>query len=186
LDAFEGVVFDLDETLLEFAVDWEETFAEIEELLSEAAGNEGGFDRGATAHDPNELFSRAREYGVYGDLLAVLDERELAGVDDTAPRSLLDVLPVLDCPVGVCTANGVEPARAALERFGRLDDVDALVGRDTLPEQKPLPDPLSRCLSDLDVDPGDALFVGDGEYDAMAALAAETSFLPPDRVRVSE
>lgn len=49
------------------------------------------------------------------------------------------------------------------------------------PEQKLLPDPLSRCLSDLGVDPGDALFVGDGEYDAMAALAAETSFLPPSR-----
>jgi phosphoglycolate phosphatase len=183
LDMFEGVVFDLDGTLLDLAVDWDEAFTAVEEMLS---GPKGVLDRDATAYEPNELFSLARDHGVYNDLLALLDDHERAGADDATARPLLEVLPDLDCPVGVCTANGTTPAVAVLDRFDRHSTVDALVGRDTLPEQKPLPDPLLQCLSDLGVEPGDALFVGDGEYDARAALAAETSFLPPCRITVPD
>lgn len=172
LDAFEGVVFDLDGTLVDLDVDWSSVHADVEELLADHLENGTIQD-----YDRPSLMDLAREVGCYDDLDAMLTDYEDDGAETAPKRPLIDVLDDLSCPVGICTANAESAARRALERFDALESVDAIVARGTMVEQKPDPDPLQRCLARLGVPAGDAVFVGDERGDAEAAVGAGTSYL---------
>lgn len=174
LDAFDAAVFDLDGTLVDLRVDWAAVKADLADLLGEHVPGDVGAD-------DVDLPAVARENGRYGEYAALLAEYELAGADAARRRPLLDVLDGLDCPVGVCTKNAEAAAERALSRFGVAGAVDALVARETTREQKPHPEPLERCLDDLGVAPGNAVFVGDDPTDCETAVGAGTSFLHPDR-----
>lgn len=177
LDSFDAVVFDLDGTLVRLAVDWPTVRAEIRALFGP------GMDPLAARRDRDDhdtLYDLAREHGVYDELLEVLAAHESAGADAGTPLPLLDCLTELDCPVGVCTKNALSAAERALDRFGV--SVDAIVARETVPEDKPHPRPLLVCLDALGVCPGDAAFVGDDPTDAETAARAGSSFLRADRL----
>ena len=178
LDAFDAVVFDLDGTLVDLDVDWPTVHEEVKALLA------GHLDRPFEEMDRLDVFDVAREAGLYADLDAMIASYELEGARSATARPLVDIVDGLDCPVGVCTANAVGAAERALERFGVLDAVDVIVGRDTLSEQKPAPEPLERCLTVVDSPAGNAVFVGDDESDARTATRAGTSFLPPAALSV--
>lgn len=178
LDEFEAVVFDLDRTLVDLQVDWGAVKSELDSLLgdylSEPIHEESDVD----------LQAIARTHGVgeaYQDLLATY---ETEGASRAERRELLEVLPKLDCPVGICTKNAEAAAELALEQFGVLENVDALVARETVAAQKPDPEPLQHCLKTLDVVPGDAVFIGDDPSDRRAASGAGTSYLHPNRLDV--
>lgn len=178
LDEFEAVVFDLDGTLVDLAVDWPTVHREVESLL----GDE--LERPFEEYGRQGLFRASRDAGVYADLDSLVSTHESEGAAASTARPLLDVLPQLDCPVGICTANAVEAANVALEQFGVHEAVDVVVGRDSLREQKPNPTPLTRTLQGLGVQPGQAVFVGDEDSDATTAARAGTSFVDPARLQV--
>lgn len=170
LDRFDAVVFDLDGTLVDLDVDWSAAREDVEAVL-------GRFAESTSERDANEIFRTARRYGRYDDLATVLESYERDGAEGATPVQPRRVVTDLDCPVGVCTANAGSAARRALERFGMLDAVDAIVSRESTVEQKPRPEPLEKCLRALDVAPGNAVFVGDERSDATAAVRSGTSFL---------
>lgn len=175
LDAFDAVVFDLDGTLIDLTVDW----AAAREEIDAAIGDH--LDGAIREHGTPGLFHEARKQGVYDDLAAILTEHELAGAEQATPRQLVDALDELECPIGVCTANDPEAADVGLKTFGAREHVDCIVGRDTVPEHKPEPEPLLTCLDELGVRPGNAVFIGDVESDAQTASRAGTSFLAPEQ-----
>lgn len=179
LDGFAGVVFDLDGTLVDLNVDWAVARAELEERIG------GQLDRPIRSYDAPELFEIARERGVYEALVSVLTKHELAGVERATPLSLVEVLPELSIPVGICTANATEVADRVLASCGVRDDVAVIVGRETVAAHKPAPEPLVACLDALDVAPGNAVFIGDLPSDAETAVAAGTSFLSTEQLSAS-
>lgn len=171
LDVFDAVVFDLDGTLVELAIDWPAVHDETEEMLDPY------IDRSIHELGRNGVFAAAEEHGVYRELVELIESREVRGADDAVALEGVRELGNVSGPVGICTANARRAAEVALERFGALDAVDAIVSRETTREGKPHPRPLLECLDRLDADPGNAVFVGDERSDAEAAEKAGTSFL---------
>lgn len=165
--AYEAVVYDLDNTLVELAVDWDAVAIEVADVLS---------DRGL---DPS------------GDIWSMLDDAEAAGHDDAVENVLSDHerdgarnarrLPAADrlpheVPVGVCSLNCEAACRIALETHSLEGHVQSVVGRDSGPWRKPAAEPLLAVLDPLGVAPGDAVFVGDSDSDAETAANAGTAF----------
>lgn len=180
LDAFDAVVFDLDNTLVELTVDWPAVHDEIERRYG------SHLDKPVTEHGQSELFEVAADRGIRDDLDALLASYEREGAETATPLRGLEDLPDLDCAVGICTANAEAAAELSLDRFGVLEAVDTIVGREATREGKPHPAPLLECLDRLGADAGSSLFVGDRESDAQTAVRAETSFLHVDQLESTD
>ncbi|PSP55566.1 phosphoglycolate phosphatase [Halobacteriales archaeon QS_1_67_19] len=144
----EAVVYDLDGTLVRLAVDW----AAVERRLADLLASEGV--------EADELIAAAEREGAR-------QSRRLALADAVADHGV---------PVGICSLNHEEAVRIALDEHGLTDHVEAVVGRGTVPERKPRPEPLLAAIERLGADPEDVVFVGDSEGDAEAAERAGTRF----------
>ena len=68
-------------------------------------------------------------------------------------------------------------AEAVLTHFGLLDCFDAIVGGDTLDEHKPAPRHLLETLARMNVDPRQAVFIGDTPIDLECGRRAEVRCL---------
>lgn len=167
---FDGVVFDLDGTLVDLDVDWPAVHERLESLLA------AHLDGPITGYGRREVFDLAAAHGLYDELDRLVASAEVAGVPTATALPALSVLGELDCPVGVCTANAAEAARRALARFDALDAVDAIVARDTMTADKPDPATLTWVLDAMGVEPGNALYVGDEDDDVTLAVATGTSY----------
>ncbi len=77
--------------------------------------------------------------------------------------------------VGLVTNNGRKGTDLTLSRYGLLDLFDAVVTRDDCDDMKPAAEPVLRVLSRLDVASNEAILIGDGVMDIMAAKAAGVS-----------
>ncbi|MFW5955934.1 MAG: HAD family hydrolase [Halorhabdus sp.] len=168
VEDYAAVVYDLDGTLVLLDVDWTVVTSEVADRLA---------DRGVatTGVDLWTLLKRAHAAGV-GDVaeeLVATHERVGASTSDRLP--LADELPRSE-PVGVCSLNAESAVVQALEHHGLADAVDAVVGRDSVPTQKPHPGPLLTVITRLGVDPAETLFVGDSRTDETTAERAGTDF----------
>ncbi|ACM58074.1 HAD family hydrolase [Halorubrum lacusprofundi] len=177
LAAYDAVVYDLDGTLVELAVDWGavaesvlEVYAEhamippTDELwgLLEAAGDYG-------IRDPvEEAIAVHERSGARESVLLPLGGRLIESVEDGRESP----------PAGVCSLNCEEACRVAVETHGLGDalDPDAIVGRDTVDTHKPDPESVLAAVERLGADPARALFVGDSRRDAVAAKRAGVPF----------
>ncbi|WP_165874800.1 DUF120 domain-containing protein [Natrarchaeobius oligotrophus] len=178
VDAFDAVVFDLDNTLVTLDVNWSAVHRRVESLLEPA------LEKPLSAYDRLAVFELAAKTGRETVLESLLREAELAGARTATALPALAVVDELACPVGVCTANAERAAEIALERFDVRDDVGAIVGRDTIPEHKPHPRTLETVAESLGVECGNVLYVGDEEVDATLAVDAGASYVHPDRLRI--
>jgi len=165
----DGVVYDLDGTLVDLPVDWRAVTTDLRALLDDEGVN-------------------GEEYATWG----LLDAAESAGIGEAAERiisdheresaararrlPLADELVASEVPVAVCSLNCEAACRIALERHGLLDAVETVVGRDSVAERKPHPEPLRVAVRALDVPPERAVFVGDAERDEKTAVRAGTEF----------
>lgn len=77
--------------------------------------------------------------------------------------------------LGVCTNKPEAAARSVLADVGLAGVFASIVGGDRLLVTKPDPAPLQLCLQELGG--GDVVFVGDSEVDAQTSLAAGVDFL---------
>ncbi|MFB6200547.1 MAG: HAD family hydrolase [Halorhabdus sp.] len=165
---YEAVVYDLDGTLVELDVDWALLRREVADRLD---------GRGVATEDATlwDLLKRADAAGVgeIAEELVATHERVGAHTSDRLP--LAEELP-LAVPVGICSLNAESAVRRALDRHDLTDAVDAVVGRDSVPPQKPHPGPLLAVVRRLDAEPSETLFVGDSETDERTARRAGTAF----------
>lgn len=167
---YEAVVYDLDGTLARLAVDWEQVRADV---ASKLRAREVDVE-GKTLWD---LFEHAHGSPLERAVEEAISQHERAGARRSDRLALADELPH-DVPVGVCSLNCAEACRIALREHDLLVTVDAVVGRDTVAERKPSPEPLLTTLARLDesLSPGAALFVGDSERDEEAATRAQIPY----------
>lgn len=168
-DGYAAVIFDLDGTLLRLDVDWDRVASDVGELLEEA-----GLD--PEEHDSWELLDAAGQVGLHDRAHGIIAEHELGGARTADRLALADDVEEIAVPVGVVSLNAESAVRLALERDGLMEDVDVVVGRDTVPERKPSPEPLLAAIEDLGVDPDEAIFVGDSEGDRETARRAGVDF----------
>lgn len=174
-EPYEAVIFDLDGTLLRLDVDWRAVDAELAELLRGA-----GVD--PEEHHAWELLDAAEAVGLGAEAEAVIARHEENGARNCDRLPLADRLLAIDRPLGVVSLNAVQAVRTALEAESLLDAVDVVIGRGSVPERKPRPEPLLAALEELNVDPTAAVFVGDSEGDATTAQRAGVDFMSVDEL----
>jgi phosphoglycolate phosphatase len=167
----DAVVYDLDGTLVRLAVDWAALEADMEAVLRDAGVEPDGF--GAW-----ELLDAAERAGVGSEVEALVAAAERDGARDSTRLALADELPEGGLPVGVCSLNCEAACRIALETHGLAGAVEYVVGRDSIPERKPAPEPLLAVVEALGASPERTLFVGDSASDRTTAERAGTRFAP--------
>ncbi|GAA0531305.1 HAD-IA family hydrolase [Halorubrum ejinorense] len=181
---YDAVVYDLDGTLVELAVDWDAVADSVLDAYAERA-----------LIPPTEelwgLLGAADGYGIRAEVEEAIAVHERAGASESARLPLGDRLaaafdstqgdsPAADShpPAGVCSLNCEEACRIAAATHD-LDDAlvdEAIVGRDTVGSHKPDPESLFAAIDRLGADPADALFVGDSPRDAVAAERGGVDF----------
>jgi phosphoglycolate phosphatase len=179
----EGLIFDLDGTLVDTAPDLLHatnhalslidrtpvTMAQLRSFVGLGAMNL--IERGVAATGPtvgtadlNRLHSAFLEY--YGDNIAVssvMFDGLVEVLDKAAQRGL---------KMGVCTNKKEGLSIKLLKELGIGHRFGAVVGGDTLPIMKPDPAPLRETAKRLGLDPKRTLMFGDSETDIRTAQAA--------------
>lgn len=84
----------------------------------------------------------------------------------------LNQLRALRFKIGIVTNNGRAGTQITLRRLKLNEFFDAVVTRDDCEEMKPDAGPVKKALEIMHSNPKDAIFVGDGLMDIMAAKAA--------------
>ena len=166
---YDAVVYDLDGTLVELEVDWDAVETAVRERYAEADATPPGTD----LWDLLEAVVEVDLTDVVEETIAAF-EREGARNSRRLPHA--EELLEREIPVGVCSLNCEAACRLALEEHGLRETVEAVVGRDTVTNSKPHPEPLLEAVSALGVDPERTLFVGDSARDERTARRAGTDF----------
>lgn len=164
----DAVVYDLDGTLVRLTVDWATLEAEIERILRDANVELSNFDAW-------EMLDAAESAGVGSEVESLIAAAERDGARESVRLSLADTIDTR-LPVGVCSLNCEAACRIALETHGLATHIDSVVGRDSVAERKPAPEPLLAVIESLGVNPERTLFVGDSAGDEEAATRAGTQF----------
>jgi len=167
-DRYEAVIYDLDGTLCRLDVDWGQVRADVA-----AKFRARGVD--VDGQSLWELFEQAEHEPLARAVEETISEHERQGARRSDRLPTADELPQ-EVPVGVCSLNCEAACRIALELHGLDRYVGVIVGRDTVDQYKPDPEPLEYAARQLAVPPGDVLFVGDSERDAVAAERAGMAF----------
>ncbi|MFB6122242.1 MAG: HAD family hydrolase [Haloferacaceae archaeon] len=166
---YDAVVYDLDGTLVHLPVDWNRAARDAAAALADVGVDADGMDLW-------RMLDVAEERGHLDVLEGVLGDHECRGAEAAERLPTADEVADAGVPVGVCSLNAERACRLALDRHGLTPHVAAVVGRDTLPTRKPDPEPLLTTLRRLGADPGESLFVGDTERDAVTADRAGVAF----------
>jgi pyrophosphatase PpaX len=169
-----AVVFDLDGTLVDsmplvlraYAHALAPYFPSITdaELLSRMGG------------PPDRIFQQLLgDIGKVADALKRLNAYGTEGwkhvVAFNGMKEMLGALRVNDIRLGVWTGRERESAEVILREHGLWNQFAVCVCGDDLPTHKPDPAGLKETLRQMNVDPPDAIFVGDADVDLLAGFA---------------
>ncbi|NHN48639.1 HAD family hydrolase [Halostella sp. JP-L12] len=172
-EEYDGVVYDLDGTLVDLVVDWGVVAADVEAVYEEA-----GIDPGRRSLW--DLLEAARGHDLFDEVNEAIAAHEREGARESRRLPLADELAALDRPAAVCSLNCAEACTVALAEHGLEEYVAAVVGRDTVATWKPDPESLLAAVEATGADPSRAVFVGDSERDARAAERAGVDFVYVD------
>ncbi|WP_224268759.1 HAD family hydrolase [Haloprofundus salinisoli] len=168
-DGYDAVVYDLDGTLVDLLVDWNQVATDAEAVFEDADVDAAGMDLWT-------MLDVADEHGLRAEIEAVIAGHEREGARNSTRLALADGVADHAVPVGVCSLNCEDACRIALDVHELADYVDSVVGRDSVATRKPDPEPLLATLRGLDVAPENALFVGDSARDERTAERAGVAF----------
>ena len=165
---YDAVVYDLDGTLVDLAVDWDAVARDVEALLD---------SRGAPPEATGlwEMWHGSKGTPHEAAVHRTMADHEEAGARASTPLPAARSIPA-DLPVGVCSLNAESAVHVALRTHDLTGSVDAVVGRGSVPTEKPDPEPLFATVEPLGIEPGRAVFVGDSERDEVAAERAGMPF----------
>lgn len=165
---YDAVVYDLDGTLVDLAVDWGVVTRDVAAVLR---------DHGVDPERASlwEMLEQSERTGHRDAVEATIAEYERAGARESRRLALADGLPHT-VPVGVCSLNAESACRLALEVHDIDDAVGPVVGRDSVGSEKPDPEGLLAVIAELDAVPESTVFVGDSESDAETARRAGADF----------
>jgi len=154
---FDGVIFDMDGTLIEPLLDFRALRAEL------GIAADAGILEALDAMAPDEAGPRRRKLIEYE-----LASARQARLHDGAAELLADIRRA-DMRTALLTRNAAEAMRIVLDRFDL--SFDLAWSREDGPI-KPEPDGVLRACRQLGIDPGRCACVGDFHYDLVAANAA--------------
>jgi len=185
---FDGLVFDLDGTLIDSVPDLalalnammdEEGLPHVRPEQVPAMVGQGarilvtkamlavGRPIGDTAEEAARLERLHDRFVEFYESKPVVGTRPYDGAED-----LLRALRAAGIRLGVCTNKPHGPTLGVLRALGLEDLFDAVVGAGLIPERKPDPRPLLLTLERMGVPPARAAMIGDTPYDVGTARGA--------------
>ncbi len=186
--SYEGVVFDLDATLVNLGgyVDWRSAKEGVVTAYLACGCDEEEVQRCSAKglfnmlelmwEELNATMTPEDALRVQGEAYGVLDSYEALGAADCSmmPGCLETLIWLQErgVPMGICTSNAPEAAEMVLEETGIRHFFDSVVGRTLGRRMKPHPDQLIACFSELGVEPRRGVMVGDSHRDVLAGRAA--------------
>ncbi|MBB4266377.1 phosphoglycolate phosphatase [Roseospira visakhapatnamensis] len=193
---FDGVVFDLDGTLIDSVPDLalalnalmdEEGLAHLRpdqvpamvgqgaRILVSKAMAATGRPIGAGADETARLERLHDRFVALYEAKPLVGTRPYDGAED-----LLRALRDAGIRLGICTNKPQGPTEGVVKALGLDGLFDAVIGAGLIPERKPHPRPLLLALERMGVAPGRAAMVGDTPYDVDAAHAAGVAVVMVD------
>ena len=174
-----AIIMDMDGTITNFNLDFidvrRKALKELERLnlrtadMTEQTSFFGLLDAVKNKLDPlSYVFLRRKFYNL-------LEEMELGGAKEvtlyTGAVETLLKLRNRGVKIGLVTNNGRAGTDLTLNRLGLQIFFDVVVTRDDCEEMKPSAEPVRQALSKMNVQVQDAILVGDGVMDVLAARA---------------
>ena len=188
---FQGIVFDKDGTLLDFAETWDPAiFAAIRKAAvgdlarQQAIADELGYDLrhrrcrpgAAAVHESNARLAARLDAHTYGQGRALVDAMADGACERAAlaPRAgeLLGYLREAGLPLAVATNDEERPTKRQLDRLGLTSAFATVVAADSGFGAKPGPSMLFRAAGALGAPPNRCAMVGDSASDLLAARNA--------------
>ena len=168
-EGWEAIIYDLDGTLVDLAVDWDEVATAVVQMFGKR-----GIDTSGNLWD---LLDRASKVDLRGNVEEIISEYEREGARYSERLALADQVVQEERPVGVCSLNCEEACWIALREHNLEEHVEAVIGRDSVAKPKPDPGPLEAAAAALGAPLERTMFVGDTDRDAITAERAGTGFL---------
>ncbi|HMF32219.1 MAG TPA: HAD-IA family hydrolase [Candidatus Lokiarchaeia archaeon] len=171
---FSLAIFDLDNTLVNLNLDWIPLKSHLSELNEELYGKPRDFSRLAAGLEGVRADYGDEGFKPFSDLIA---EWEIVAAKERAVElpdrtKILKNLKEDGKQTAIFTGNCRESAEITLQRFGLLEFVDLIIGREDVPHQKPDPSGLLLILEHFKALASDAIYMGDAEADQEAGDAA--------------
>jgi phosphoglycolate phosphatase-like HAD superfamily hydrolase len=183
--SIEGVVFDLDATLVNLGgfVDWKDAHRRVKEVYLECGCSEDFVERCSRKGLFNMLddvwenlcasLPRDLSEEIQGKAYAVLTSCEREGIERChlmpGCNEALNWLRRRGVKMGIVTSNSQDVANRILEIKGLREYFGAVVGRTPGLRMKPHPDQLIACFEMLECEPGRGAVIGDSVRDVEAA-----------------
>ncbi|MCP8317635.1 MAG: HAD family hydrolase [archaeon] len=178
-----AVIFDLDGTLVKFALDFirarKEAIAEIRrrgidtENLSESL----------SLYSMLKLIKERTDVKIFSNLKKSLwniiekIELEAANKTEAQPNALQTLIKIknLGLKLAIVTNNGRKATSIVIKKFGLNDFFDVIITREDSEELKPDGGSIKRAIEILGIDAKEAIYVGDGVIDILAAKKAKVT-----------
>ena len=174
------IVMDMDGTITRFNLDFKEARHRMLQELEKMSLRAPDMTQQTSIYlmlkrlkenvDPDTFSSIRKKFYAYlqdMEVTAAQDARLYPGALET-----LNQLRQLPLKIGIVTNNGRAGTEMTLRRLKLNAFFDAVVTRDDCEEMKPDAGPVKKALEIMHSNPEDAIFVGDGLMDIMAAKAA--------------
>ena len=184
----EGVVFDLDATLINLGgfVDWRKALIMTKEAylacgcpeeMINRLGEKGLFNMLNIVREENALIMDASEVErIQKKAYETIESCEWEGTSNChllpGCSSTLNWLKDQRIRMGVATSNSQDVAEWILESKNIRDYFSSVVGRRPELRMKPYPDQILKCLEEMTVEPNRSVVVGDSVKDVLAAKSA--------------
>ena len=188
LSGIEGIVFDLDGTLVHSTTDYTKMVAGVQEILKSHSIEVDPAQRRiweivqrSDMHLQQMGIEASVRHEINDKITEVLNSVELENVDKVTPiagaSETLEALKQKGLKIGVATRSCNAFTTEALRRTGLTPFVDVLVARDDTPYPKPDPRHLLRVIDELGISREKAIFVGDTTTDLRTAKDADVAFV---------
>jgi phosphoglycolate phosphatase-like HAD superfamily hydrolase len=184
----EGVVFDLDATLINLGgfVDWRKALIMAKEAylacgcpeeMINRLGEKGLFNMLNMVREENALIMDASEVErIQKKVYGTIESCEWEGTSNChllpGCSSTLNWLKDQGIRMGVATSNSQDVTEWILESKNIRDYFSSVVGRRPELRMKPYPDQILKCLEEMRVEPNRSVVVGDSVKDVLDATSA--------------
>lgn len=176
----QAVLFDLDRTLVDLQTytDYQAALTDVDALIgswSDVPTPETDWDR--PTHRCMSVLVALSGDPRWAEVSATIEHHELTAVPRSSPMAGLGgaILRTAHLRRAVVTLLPESAARAALAAHGVL--IESVIGRSPDYRPKPSPDQLFVGLEAIEVEPADAVMIGDSLWDSEAANAAGVAFV---------
>lgn len=184
-----AIIFDLDGTLINLAFDYKKAKAEVISFLINSKVDENILDENKSIYLNIEAAINYLKKEFSEEYAKIIKEKAFEIVDkyekqEIGKTSLNDnALDLINCikskgmKIAICTNNSSYTTFSILNKLNIANLMDVVITRDDVEKLKPYPDPLLLACKKLNINPNEALYVGDSIVDLLTAKAAGTQFI---------